>query len=233
MWLFPVLVVILLFAFWKWRTSKLCWQDFFILGFSRCYASIWLRCQKNNSPLPAEGPALVVLNHSCSADPMFLLGDSLRILSFITTRQHMNLNLLVRGLLAYLGCVGVERGGHDPAGARQALRRLAEGRILCIFPEGNLSGVARKRMRQWKHGAAYLALKSGVAVFPAYIEGGPRTDNLLLAWIWRSGKATRVHYGTAVELSSYRGKKITRALLEEVTGLLKQQVLKLNDIKTI
>jgi 1-acyl-sn-glycerol-3-phosphate acyltransferase len=109
-------------------------------------------------------------------------------------------------------------------GVRRALRCLAAGRILVVFPEGNLSGVELGRMRRWKYGTAYLALKSGVPVFPAWIEGGPRTDELLQAWLCRSGKAVRVHYGAAANLSEYRGRKITRALLEEVTELLKAHV---------
>ena len=61
------------------------------------------------------------------------------------------------------------------------------------------------------------------------IAGGPRTDSLLRAWVGRSGKASRVYYGPAIDLSPYRGKPITRAALEEVTELLRRRVGELGD----
>jgi 1-acyl-sn-glycerol-3-phosphate acyltransferase len=208
----------------RWRASGLSWTDFLLLGTVRMYASFWQRCRPCVPTFPRHGPALVVVNHSCSADPMFLLGTTPRVLGFITTHQHYNLSSLSRWFLNRAGCVPVERGGRDAVGVRRVLRRLAEGHVLCIFPEGNLSGVAPGRMRRWKYGAAYLALKSGVPVFPAWIEGGPRTDNLPRAWLGRSGKAVQIQYGAEIDLSEYLGQKITRALLEKVTELLTRRV---------
>jgi 1-acyl-sn-glycerol-3-phosphate acyltransferase len=224
MWLIPVIAVLALAISCRWRASQLHWADFLMLGACRAYASFWQRCRRSKSPLPRHGPALIVVNHSCSADPAFRLNDSPRVLSFVTTRQHYNLHPLVKRLMDHAGCVPILRGGHDPVGVRLALKRLTEGRVLVIFPEGNLSGVVTGRMRRWKYGAAYLALKSGVPVYPVWIEGGPRTDQLARAWLRRSGRATRVHYGCPVDLAAYQGSRITRPLLEQVTELLMRSV---------
>jgi 1-acyl-sn-glycerol-3-phosphate acyltransferase len=220
MWLIPVAGLLALVLIVRRRVSGLGWTDYLLLTVVKAYASFWHRVAPCVSPFPRHGPALVVANHTCSADPIFLGRDSPRPLSFITTREHFNLSRPSRWLLEHLGCVPVQRGGHDPVGVRQALRRLREGHVLCLFPEGGLSGVALGRMRRWKYGAAYLALKSGVPVYPVWIEGGPRTDRLLPAWLGRSGKQVRVHYGPAVDLSAYTRQRITRALLEQVTELL-------------
>jgi 1-acyl-sn-glycerol-3-phosphate acyltransferase len=165
----------------------------------------------------------VAIPRSGSYCPGFL-ADSPRILSFVTTHQHYNLSAISRWILQFAGCVPIERGGHDPVGVRRMLRCLQAGHILCVFPEGNLSGVGLGRMRRWKYGAAYLALKSGVPVYPVWIEGGPRTDRLVRAWLGRSGRFVQVHYGAAVDLAAYRGRKITRARLEEVAELLLKRV---------
>jgi 1-acyl-sn-glycerol-3-phosphate acyltransferase len=118
----------------------------------------------------------------------------------------------------------VRRDGKDAMAARQALQRLREGLVVAIFPEGNLSGVARGRLRIAKAGAAWLALRSDCPVVPGYIEGGPRTHRLLESWIWPSRRAARVHFGPPVDLSSYRSRPIHRGLLEEVSALLMRKI---------
>jgi 1-acyl-sn-glycerol-3-phosphate acyltransferase len=199
-----------------------------MLGIVRVYTHLWHRWSSNGpAPLPAEGPALLIANHTCSADPSFLTAGSPRLLSFAVSREHFDLHPLARRLLEYLRCVPVARTGRDSVAARKLLRRLAEGRVVCLFPEGNLSGVARNCVRPGKHGAAFLALVARVPVIPAYIAGGPRTDRLLESWLWPSPRAVRVIYGPPVDLTPYYGRRRTRRLLEEVTALLRQRILDL------
>jgi 1-acyl-sn-glycerol-3-phosphate acyltransferase len=223
--LVAVLALVPALLLWRWRRSGLPLLEVFGLDLSRLYASLWFRWHGEPSPLPARGPALLVANHTCSADPAFLLARSPRLFGFLVSREHYNVHPLIRRLLDYLGCVPVTRNGRDCTAARGALRRLTEGRILCVFPEGNLSGVARGRVRAAKHGAAYLALRSRAPVYPACITGGPSTEKLLRAWLWPKGKAARVRYGPPVDLSAYYGRPRDRRLLEEVTNLLMARVL--------
>src|SRR6202022_2482438 len=132
--------------------------------------------------LPATGPAILVANHTCSADPAFLTAGCRRVLSFMIAREDYNIRLL-RPLLDYIGCVPVARNGRDAAGVRNALRRLDRGCVLCIFPEGGLSNAGRKRVRSGKAGVALLALRSRAPVFPALISGGPQTSSIPRAWL--------------------------------------------------
>jgi 1-acyl-sn-glycerol-3-phosphate acyltransferase len=210
------------------RQSRQNFLDSLILLLVRLYASMWKRWSPTGPvSLPTHGSALVVVNHTCSADAMFLQAGCPRILSVLCSAEHYRIHPLARLCLDYAGCVPVRRRCVDVTAVRAALRRLAEGRILCVYPEGNLSGVARGRMLRWKYGAAYLALRSGVPVYPAYIAGGPRTHHLLRAWLRRSARLVRVYFGPPVDLSAYRGRRIHRQTLEEVTKLLVQRVLDL------
>jgi 1-acyl-sn-glycerol-3-phosphate acyltransferase len=202
--------------------------DRLMLGVVRVYTQLWHRWSSNGpAPLPAEGPAILIANHTCSADPTFLTAGSPRLPSFAVSREHFDLHPLARRLLNYLGCVPVTRNGRDAVAARLLLRRLAGVRVVCLFPEGNLSGVARNCIRPGKHGAAFLALVTQAPVFPAYIAGGPRTERLLESWLWPSPRAVRVVYGPAVDLSPYYGRPRTRRLLAEVTALFWQRILDL------
>jgi len=202
--------------------------DSFILGATRAYTHLWHRWSSNGpSPVPATGPAILVSNHTCSADPMFLLAGSSRLISFAVAREHFSFHPLARWLLDYAHCVPVTRNGRDACAARNLLTCLAEGRVVCIFPEGNLSGVVRNRFIAYKHGAAFLALATRAPVFPVYIAGGPRTDLLVNSWVLPTPRAVRVNYGAAVDLSPYYGQPRTRRLLEEVTRRLRECILEL------
>jgi 1-acyl-sn-glycerol-3-phosphate acyltransferase len=213
------MVLFLALLSWRWGRSSRPWLEAFGLDFARVYARLWFRWSGPPSPLPASGPALVVANHTCSADPAFLLANAPRLFGFLTSREHYQAHWLIRWLLDYLGCVPVQRQGREVAGVRQALRRLQAGHILGIFPEGDLSGVVRGRWRPFRQGAAYLAWRSRAPVYPAYIEGGPRTHRLVRAWLWPQGPAARVRYGPPIDLSAYYHRPWSRQLLEEISQL--------------
>src|SRR5262249_38144927 len=106
----------------------------------------------------------------------------------------------------------------------RSLMQLSEGRMVGIFPEGNLSGTVGARIRPGKAGVALLALRSHAPVFPVYIDGGPRTEKLLLGWLRPSRVPVRVYYGRPVDLSAYYGRPVSRRLLEEVTELIMRRV---------
>jgi 1-acyl-sn-glycerol-3-phosphate acyltransferase len=203
-----------------WRDGRP-WGAWFGLNLARFYTSLWHRWRSNRlAPFPDKGPALIISNHTCSADPTFLLSGSKRVFGFIVAREHFKLNRPFHWLLTWMRCVPVIRGGHDHVAVRTALRRLADGWMIGVFPEGGLSGVALDRLRPGKPGMSYLALKSRVPVYPAYIAGGPRTLKLLRSWLIPSKKPVHVIYGNPIDLSAYYDQPLTRKLLEEVTALL-------------
>jgi 1-acyl-sn-glycerol-3-phosphate acyltransferase len=211
-----------------WRLAHRPCIDRLMLGVVRVYTQLWHRWSCNSpAPMPANGPAILIANHTCSADPAFLTAGCPRLLSFAVAEEHFNLHPLARWLLDYIHCVPVTRNGQDARAARLLVRRLAEGCMVCLFPEGNLSGVARNRVRPAKHGAAFLALVTRAPIFPAYIAGGPRTERLLSSWLWPSRRAVRVIYGPVVDLTTYYGRPRTRRLLAEVTALLRDRIVEL------
>jgi 1-acyl-sn-glycerol-3-phosphate acyltransferase len=225
MWALIVVTVTVVCFFWGYPRSRLTFFEYWFLPVTHVYARMWHRwAVRGRMPLPAHGPALLVSNHSSSSDPPILLAAARRSLSFIASREHYELNGLFHYIQVNLRNVPVRRDGRDPVAARQSLRRLAEGRLVVVFPESNLAGVARRRLRPGKHGAAFLALVSGVPVYPVYIAGGPQTHRLLRAWLLPSVKPVRLHFGPAVDLSAYRGRPRTRAVLEEVTQLLMRRI---------
>jgi 1-acyl-sn-glycerol-3-phosphate acyltransferase len=209
----------------RWSRSGQPLAEFLALGVVRLYAALWHRWRANGpAPFPAAGPGIVIANHTCSADPTFILAGSRRLISFLVAREHYNVSRVSRRILDWLRCVSVTRNGQDVCAIRAALRRLQEGRLVGVFPEGNLSGVTRGQIRPGRAGVALLALRSGAPVFPVYIAGGPRTEKLLPSWVFPSKVAVRVVYGPAVDLSAFHGRRLNRKTLEEVTAYLMDHV---------
>lgn len=225
MWSLAVTGIVVVLVLARKRRSGLPWVEFILLGVSRISVRLmhhWYT--KGQAPIPAAGPALLYCNHTCSADPVFLVATLTRVPSFLVAQEHYGVHPRIFQLLEYLGAVPVRRDGCDPASLRKALSRLRNGRLVALFPEGNLSGVERGRLRSPKLGLAFLALVSRAPVYPIYIHGGPRTHHLLPSWILPSFRPLKLCFGPPVDLSMYFERPRTRASIEEVARYLMRQL---------
>ncbi len=225
MWAFFLCAIATIVVFVRWRRSGLPWRTYVSQRVFTSYARLWHGCAvRRKAPLPQKGPAILVSNHTSSADASLLSAGSPRMLSFVVAKEYYDIPF-VGAILTFTFCVAARRDGRDAVTLRQALRRLSEGRVLCIFPEGGLSNAGRSRPRPGKAGAAYLALRSRAPVYPACIVNGPQTYRVLDAWLWPS--RARVIFGPVVDLSAYYGRPINRKLLDEVMALLMKRVAEL------
>jgi 1-acyl-sn-glycerol-3-phosphate acyltransferase len=224
MWAWLLIIAGTIVFLIQWRGSDISLRDYVGLFVVRAYARLWHGCLFNTPTLPEKGAALLVANHTSSADPALLSSAFRRPLCFVIAQEYYKLRLLGR-LFAYAAYVPVRRNGRDACSIRRCLRRLSEGRILCIFPEGGLSNAGRGRPGHAKAGVALLALRSRVPVFPARITGGPQTAHLGRAWM-RPSRA-RITFGSPVDLSAYYDRPINRKLLEEVTTVVMKHVAEL------
>ncbi|HZT80540.1 MAG TPA: lysophospholipid acyltransferase family protein [Gemmataceae bacterium] len=209
-----------------WRRSGLPLFDLTALHAFRAYARLWHGVPRRGTrQLPAKGPALLIANHTCSADPAILQTCCPRPLCFLIAREYYHLPV-ARRFFGHFGMVPVARNGRDITALRVGLRRLAEGRVVCLFPEGGLSGAGTGRVRPGRGGAALLALRSGAPVYPAFIAGGPQHSHIARAWLLPS--RARVVVGEPVDLSAYRDRPLDRRLIEEVAALLMRRVAELD-----
>lgn len=206
----------------RWHRSGEALEVYFGMRMNYLYSRLWHGSLSNRpAPLPASGPAILYSNHTCSSDPATLTAYCSRPPSYILAEEYYRVSLLAR-FFNYLGCVPARRDGRDVRSLRLSLRRLEEGRILIIFPEGGLSHVWLGNKRPSKAGIAWLALRSRAPVYPALIQGGPQTYDTFQAWFRPS--RTRLTFGPPVDLSAFQGRPITRKLLDETTEYLMNQV---------
>jgi 1-acyl-sn-glycerol-3-phosphate acyltransferase len=121
--------------------------------------------------VPAQGPVLLVANHSSFLDPPLVGGVTPRQVTFMAKAELFQVPLLGT-LIRHLNACPVRREGADASALRTALRVLQDGGVLLIFPEGTRG--PEGTLREAKAGAGMLAVLSGAPVVPVHVKGSGR-----------------------------------------------------------
>lgn len=118
--------------------------------------------------IPRKGGFILASNHLSFLDPVALGVASHRVLHFMARDDLFTLRIFGK-LISLLNAFPVKRGEVDIEAIKEALRRLAEGKVVALFPEG------RRRFNGTfgpaELGVGFLACKGKVKIVPAYIEG--------------------------------------------------------------
>lgn len=125
---------------------------------------------KNTHHLPEKGGALLVCNHVSYMDALLLSAVCPRLIRFVMEEDYANLPPLKRFL---------QRAGVIPISAtnRRSIVKafgevesaLAEGHIVCIFPEGRLTSDGE--MNEFMRGMDLILKRSPVPVIPIALKG--------------------------------------------------------------
>jgi 1-acyl-sn-glycerol-3-phosphate acyltransferase len=121
--------------------------------------------------VPRHGPVLIAANHQSLLDPPLIGAIAPRPLWFLAKAELFRIPLF-GPFIARLHARPVRREGADAGALRTALRVLADGGALLVFPEGTRG--TEGRLGPAKAGAGMLAVMSGAPVVPAYITGSGR-----------------------------------------------------------
>ncbi len=119
--------------------------------------------------VPATGPLLIIANHQSYLDPPLIsTGITHRNIDFIA-RAGLFRNRFFGWLIGTLNSIPITEQGGDTAAMKDALRRLADGKAVLLFPEGSRSHDGT--MASFKRGVAVLVKRAKCPVLPAAIEG--------------------------------------------------------------
>ena len=129
-------------------------------------------------------------------------------------------------MVGVMQSIPVERDGKDMGPAKVALRRLRAGGIVGIFPEGGLN--TGPGLQTFNEGVAWLALRSGLPVYPVFIHNAPQEGTMVTPF--HTFCKTDITWGDPVDLSYWQGQKPTPALLQEVAEMLRQHMARLGGI---
>lgn len=181
--------------------------------------------------IPRHGPALLVMNHISHLDPavdaVFVHRNG-RVPRFMAKESLTRVPVFGK-ILVGAGSIPVSRGtseaGDSLKAAHQALR---DGKLVVIYPEGTITKDPDGWPKRSYTGVARLALENDVPVIPVARWGTQEIWNGYEKKFRPLPRKTVVHsVGEPVDLSAYREKERTQAVLRDVTDLLMAEVLRL------
>jgi len=153
--------------------------------------------------VPRSGGVILAANHQSYLDPVLVAVHLRRPVSFMAKSELFSnryFGWLIRTLHAY----PVRQGEGDVGAVKETIRRLQEGYIVNIYPEGSRTQTGE--IGPMEKGIALVIRRAGVPVVPVAIDGS------YAAWpkdrkIFR-GRPIRVLYGEPMNLSGLKGEQI-------------------------
>lgn len=176
--------------------------------------------------LPLAGPFILAANHHNYLDGVVLGVAVPRPIAFLVMPRVFRATPLHPPFHRRIGSIPVALERPDPGAIKRVLEVLHAGRVVGIFPEGPFSQDGR--LVRGRSGAAMVALRAGVPVVPAAIEGTyealrgrrfylPRRRPLAV----RFGEP--IHFGRARRgpIARTEREEITRRIMSEIAALLR------------
>ena len=160
---------------------------------------------------------LIVSNHQSYLDPVLLAVKLPRPLSFFAKSELFE-NKFFGAFIRSLNAFPVRQGEGDVGAVKETIRRLQEGHMLTVFPEGGRSPDGE--LQPILNGASLVVRKAQVPIVPVIIEGSFK------AWskdmkIWQRhpirvmfGKPAVVHHMKAKEITAFIDQQFHELLAE-------------------
>ncbi len=168
-----------------------------------------------------KGPWLVCINHAALWDALVVAEMFLPRKASFMAKSSLFHHKAMNWIITALGAIPVRRGEADTSAIKKAVNALDEGRILAIFPEGTRNLKQDGSIAPLHTGAGLIAMKAKVPVLPIYIHHGGK---------YRFLHPFTIYMGQPVDLSDLAGSRVNSSLLEEVTGRIYQEMLRLKNI---
>jgi 1-acyl-sn-glycerol-3-phosphate acyltransferase len=187
----------------------------------------WVRGVEN---VPADGPAILASNHLAVIDSFFLPLVLPREIVFIGKSEYFQgagvKGRVTAGFMRGVGTIPVDRGGGkaSEAALRTGLRRLKDGGLFGIYPEGTRSPDGR--LYRGKTGVARMALEAGVPVIPVAMVNTDvvQPTGKKIPKLGRVG----MRVGKPLDFSRYKGMEGDRFVLRSITDEIMYELMVLS-----
>ena len=176
----------------------------------------WIRGKEN---IPKSGPAILASNHNAVWDSVFLPMMIDREVVFMGKADYFTGTGLkgwaTKEFMRAVGTIPVDRSGGraSEAALKAGLKRLGEGELFGIYPEGTRSPDGR--LYRGKTGVARLALLSGAPVIPVAMIGTHAAQPIGQKIPSRTNIGMVI--GEPLDFSRYKGLDKDRYVLRAIT----------------
>jgi len=152
------------------KQPSLAWRRRWFRAFIRFvgYKLMWHADVTGNENIPDGGPAIIMMNHISSLDPILCMGAITNRFVIPMTKIENVENPFIRPFVWWWGAYAVHRGEIDRKALTNSIELLKSGQLILIAPEGTRqkNGLARP-----KDGLAYIATKANSVIIPTAISG--------------------------------------------------------------
>jgi 1-acyl-sn-glycerol-3-phosphate acyltransferase len=192
-----------------WQTFQWICQNIF---------AFWLEFRARGIENLPVGPALIIANHQSFLDPL-LIGLPLRRPVCFLARDTLFKVPVIGWILQSTYVMPIRRESAGTESLRASLKRLEEGYLVGIFPEGTRSRDGRVGVM--KPGFVALARRAQVPLIPVAVSGA--FEAMPRGAIFLRPRRVRVVFGTPIsvdELSAFQGRGSEVGLVNLVTERL-------------
>lgn len=192
----------------------------FILALAQSFALVFFRFRAlGQHNIPVSGGAIIAANHQSYLDPGLLAIGLTRPIDFMARQELFEVNWFFRWLISSVNAFPVTQGKFDSSAIREAIKRLKQGQLLMVFPEGTRSFDGK--IAGLKSGLYLLAQKSGVPIIPTVIDGAFEVWSRHHYLPINLGEI-RVKYGKPLKTQEFASPQaLTQRLYQELTALQK------------
>ena len=165
--------------------------------------------------VPKSGGLILAANHQSYLDPPLIAVRLSRPVSFFAKSELFE-NPYFGRFIRQLHAFPVRQGEGDAGAVKEAIRRLKEGNVLNIYPEG--SRTEDGQIGKIEPGIALVARRAGVPIVPVVIDGS------FQAWpkwrkLFRPGPIA-VMYGRPLEVADLKPGEIVKLLDETLRRMM-------------
>ena len=184
---------------------------------------LWRARVVGKLPLAVGEGGVIVSNHRCPADPSFVYLTTSRTVHWMVAREYCE-HPAGAWFFRATKSIPTGRGGVDTTAIKMAIRYVARGELVGLFPEGKLN-ITDQVLLPGRLGAALIALKTRAAVVPCYIDGSPY-DGSILGCLFMPARV-EIRIGPRIDLSEYFDRHADRQVLESVTRRFLTEIARL------
>jgi 1-acyl-sn-glycerol-3-phosphate acyltransferase len=177
--------------------------------------------------LPRSGPLVLVPNHQSLADPFLVQAFCTRPVHSMTKSTQFD-SRFFRWLIPRLHGFPVRRYRVDPQAVRILLRLLDEGRVVCVYPEGERSWDGG--IQPFRRGALKVLLYAGAPIVPVGIHG---MTHLWPRWLRLPRPAygpripVTVRFGEPIRLGAVRDREERERMVPDLDRILHERLERL------
>jgi 1-acyl-sn-glycerol-3-phosphate acyltransferase/predicted MFS family arabinose efflux permease len=130
--------------------------------------------------VPSHGPVILAGNHTAGIDPFIIATGTIRFVTWVMSSKYYFRIINPIWDVALPIVLNVE----DPeiAKVRSIIQALKDGKIIGLFPEGQLQRDVRE-LQAFRPGIGMIARRTGATIVPIWIAGTPESKSMLVHFL--------------------------------------------------